>query len=82
MRQPEKKVGFSHPFSKDLKLVYSRSFEMNQQQTYAGSSSYVGQMRDALMYDNFLSPFLTSLGLREVKSCDKTTIYTTINLQI
>lgn len=39
-------------------LVYSRSFEMNRQQTYRGSSFYTGWMRDTLVYDNPLSKLL------------------------
>ena len=34
------------------KLIYLRSFEKNRQQTYRGSSNYVGWMRGMLVYDN------------------------------
>ena len=40
---------------KDLELVYWRSFEMNWQQTYRGSSLYVGCMRGTFVYANSLS---------------------------
>ena len=47
------KVDFDNGISfKDHELVYSRSFEMDMQQTYRGSSSYVGWMRGALVYDD------------------------------
>ena len=32
--------------------MYFKSFEMNQQQTYSGSSFYVGWMRYTLVYKN------------------------------
>ena len=42
---------------KTPKLVYSRSFEMNLQQTFKRSSSHVGWMRATLIYNNnSLSP--------------------------
>ena len=43
---------------KDPELIYWRSFEMNGQQIYRGSSLYVGWMRDTLLvYDNSLPPY-------------------------
>jgi hypothetical protein len=41
---------------KDLKLVSSRSFKMNRQETHMGSSFYVGGMRGTLKCDNSMSP--------------------------
>ena len=41
----------------DSELVYSKSFEMNQQQTYRGPVFLdVGWMRGTLVYNNSLSP--------------------------
>ena len=39
----------------DCELVYSRSSEMNRQQTYKGSGFYVGWMRGMRAYDDSLS---------------------------
>ena len=41
---------------KDPKLVYSKSFEINWQQTYRGSSFHVGWMGNTLISNNPLSP--------------------------
>ena len=48
--KPEVGISF-----KDVELIYTSSFEMNQQQTYPGSSFYVGWMRSTLVYNNSLS---------------------------
>jgi hypothetical protein len=38
------------------KLIQSMSLEMNQSLIERGSSSYVGWIRDMIVYDNSLSP--------------------------
>jgi hypothetical protein len=44
-------------------LACWRSFEMNQQQTYRGSSFYVGWMRGTLIYKNSISPMTSYITL-------------------
>jgi len=56
--QPRGYFKFDTEISLKGLLVYSRSFEMNQQQTYRGSSFYTGWMRDTLVYDKPLSKLL------------------------
>ena len=45
----------------DLKLVQSKSIEMNHPQTYRGSSIYIGWISGMLNCDNSISPLLTTL---------------------
>ena len=49
---------------KESKLMWLRSFEMNQQQIYRGSSFYVGWIRGLLVYN--VVPSLPNLLLSVV----------------